>query len=248
MEAEEIVNNWFAEMFQNFQKEVRPQTEDDLIIAGVLFGARKYTRAVLSLLLQKHISPAKALLRILCELYVRFYWCLDVPGDTKDVKQTSHLNFMRWDYLRLLNDKKLLKNLKNSREGDFRQKVQESLEEVHKGIEKYKKLGIKCMPDMACILNTLSSKNDGIGFMYPEIYLNFNRAIHLDRNTFRRLIQYNDDDNKIMCYDDWVEDINRLYKYCLCMSGDIIILIRKYYNLETEKLGNECLSFVSKYT
>ena len=86
MKIDETINKWFEQTFEKFQKEVRPQTENDLVLTGVLFASRKYVRAVLSLLSQKHALPAKALLRCLCELYVKIFWCLNVKGDTEDIK------------------------------------------------------------------------------------------------------------------------------------------------------------------
>ncbi len=84
MRIEELVNKWFDETFEKFQQEVCPSTENDLL-AGVLFVSKKYVRAVLSLLAQKHALPSKALLRVLCELFVKLFWCLNVKGVTEEL-------------------------------------------------------------------------------------------------------------------------------------------------------------------
>lgn len=245
MEIDKTINKWFEQTFEKFQKEVHPSTENDPLIVGVLFAARKYTRAVLSLLSQKHALPAKALLRVLCELFVKVFWCLNVRGDAKDVKQSIHGNFQRWDYSRLIKDKKLLVNLEKSATGDFKSKVRCSLIKADSDVAEYKKRGVKRMPDTASLFVVLSRDESAMSLIYPKIYQNYSRAVHLDRNTFSRLVRYEGD--RIACYDDWDDDINDLYANCLCMACDINMLIRKYYGWPADELRQECLNLTSKY-
>jgi len=245
MEIDETVNNWFGQTFENIQKEVRPVTENDILIVGVLFSARKYTRSVLLLLSQNHALPAKALLRILCELFVKVFWCLNVQDSGKDVKKTIHENFQRWDYSRLLQDKKLLSNLEKYVEGDFRGKVEDALKKADGDVADYKERPIKCIPSTADIFKELSANESIWNILYSEIYQNYSKAVHLDRNTFSRLVQCKND--RIMCYDDWDEDINELYANCLRIACDTNILIRKHYDWPTGELRQECLNLTSKY-
>jgi len=227
---DETINKWFDETFEKFQKEVRPSTENDLFLAGVLFASRKYVRAVLSLLAQKHALPAKASLRILCELYVKIFWCLNVKGDTEEIKFAVHENFQSWDYSRLIEDKKLLMDMEKYATGDFKRDVQLSLEKAVRDLKDYKTRGIKRMESVASLCAELSRDPDkeAMKKIYPEIYRNYSRAVHIDRNTFSRLVRGEGD--RIMCYDDLDDDINALYANCLCMACDINMLIRKYYN------------------
>ncbi len=245
MQIEETINKWFEQTFEKFQKEVHPPTEDDLLLAGVLFTSRKYVRTVLLLLAQKHSLPAKALLRILCELFVKILWCLNVRGDTAEIKQAVHNNFQRWDYLRLIQDKKLLEKLAKSATGDFKIKVQRSLKKADSDFEKYKKRGVKRMPDTASLFEVLSRDESAMNLIYPKVYQNYNRAVHLDRNTFSRLVRHEGD--RIVCYDDWDDDINDLYANCSCMACDINILIRKYFDWPVDAIRQECLNLTSKY-
>lgn len=245
MEIEKTINKWFEQTFEKFQKEVRPSTENDLLLAGVLFAARKYIRAVLSLLLQNHALPAKALLRCLCELFVKVFWCLNVRDDVEDLKQSIHENFQKWDYSRLIQDKKLLEKLEKSATGDFKNKVQCSLKKAYRDIAEYKRRRVKSMPDTASLFVVLSRDESAMNLIYPKIYQNYSRAVHLDRNTFSRLVRYEGD--RIACYDAWDNDINDLYANCLCMACDINMLIRKYYSWPANELRQECLNLTAKY-
>lgn len=247
MRIEKTINKWFEQTFEKFQKEVHPPTENDLFLAGVLFASRKYVRAILSLLIQKHLLPAKALLRCLCELYMKIFWCLNVKGDKEEIKQAIHKNFQSWDYSRLVKDKKLLTDMDKYATGDFKRDVQLSLKKALRGVEEYKSRGIEIMNSVASLCAELSCDRDKevMKRIYPEIYRNYSRAVHLDRNTFSRLVQQKG--GHIMCYDDWDDDINNLYQYCLCIGCDINMLIRKYYGWATEELRQECLNLTSKY-
>jgi len=247
MQLDETIDKWFEQTFEKFQKEVHPPAENDLFLAGVLFASRKYVRAVLLLLSQKHALPAKALLRCQCELFVKTLWCLNVKGDTEVAKQAIHDNFQRWDYSRLIEDKKLLTDMAKYAEGDFKRDLQLSLEKVAKDVEEYKSRGIKMIEKVPFLCAKLSHDRgkEEMERIYPEIYRNYSRAIHLDRNTFSRLVRH--EGERIACYDDWDDDIDNLYANCLCMACDINILIREYYNWPIGKLRREHGALVSKY-
>jgi len=245
MEIDKITDKWFKQTFEKVQEEVNPVTGNDLLIVGVLFAARKYTRAVLLLLSQKHALPAKALLRVLCELFVKIVWCLDIQSNEEDTKERVHMNFQSWDYSRLIQDKRLLTNLEKYTEGDFGGKVQDALKKAANDVADYKERPVKCIPPTADIFKELSVIEPAMNNIYAEIYQNYSRAVHLDRNTFSRLVQYKGD--RIVCYDDWDDDINDLYAKCLCISCDINIVIRKHYNWPADALRNEWLNLTSKH-
>jgi hypothetical protein len=245
METEDTINKWFEETFENIRKQVRPSTEIDHLLAGVLFASRKYTRAVLLLLSQKHVLPAKALLRVLCELFVKVVWCLNFRSSEEDTKQLIHENFQRWDYSRLIQDKKLLENLEKDVEVDFRCEVQGALKKIDEGVVDYKERPVKCIPPTADIFRELSVDENGWKAIYSKVYQNYSRAVHLDRNTFSRLVQHEGD--WITCYDDWDDDINNVYAYCLSVGHDINMLIRKYYGWPMEEMRQEYSDLTSKY-
>jgi hypothetical protein len=245
MEIDKIINRWFQQTFEKIQKELGSSTEKDRLIVGVLLAARKYTQAVLTLLAQKHVLPAKALLRILCELFVKVLWCLNVQGNEEDVKKRIHENFQSWDYSRLIQDKKLLENLEKAIEGDFRGKVQDALKKVDDDVADYKERQVNCILSTADIFRELSIDKSDWKAIYPEVYQNYSRAVHLDRSTFSRLVRYEGD--RIACYDDWDDDINDVYANCLCMACDMNMLIRKYYGCPADELRQECLNLTSKY-
>lgn len=247
MEIDDIINKWFEQTFEKFQKEVRSSTETDRLLAGVLFASRKYVRAVLSLLSQKHALPAKALLRCQCELFMNTFWCLNVKGDTEEIKQAINENFERWDYSRLKADKKLFADMEKYASGDFLRDVQLSLKKLESDVDEYKRLGIRSMPSVACLYAELPRDHDkeDVKRVYAKIYRPYSRAIHLDRNTFSRLVRHEGDG--IACYDDWDDDIHNLYADCLCMVCDINILIRDHYNWPTEELRHEHGALASKY-
>jgi len=172
---------------------------------------------------------------------------LNVKGDTEEIKFAVHENFQSWDYSRLIEDKKLLTDMEKYATGDFKRDVQLSLEKAVRGVKEYETWEIKRMESVSSLCAELSRDHDkeDMKKIYPEIYRNYSRAIHLDRNTFSRLVRGEGDG--IVCYDDWDDDINDLYANCSCMACDINMLIRKYYDWPVDVIRQECLDLTSKY-
>jgi hypothetical protein len=249
MDIERITDKWFEQTFGRVQKDLLPPTEDDLFIVGVLFTARKYTRAALSLLGQMHVLPAKALVRVLCELYVNILWCLNVEGDTKEeITNAVHERFQSWDSYRITKDKKLLADMREYATGDFARDVCQSLKKAEEGVREYETRDIQKMKSVASLCAELSRDSDkeAMKKIYVEMYRNYSRAVHLDRNTFSHLVRYESENDRIACYDDWEEDIGHLYANCLCMACDINMLLRRHYGFPEGNLREECMDLVSK--
>jgi len=76
--VEETINKWFVETNRLMQSNVNVDNFGpiDGLCVCVLQSANDYCNASLLLLNKKHERPAKALLRVLCELSVKLIWCL----------------------------------------------------------------------------------------------------------------------------------------------------------------------------
>ncbi len=247
MEVEQIINKWFEDTFESIQEQVHPQTKLDILLAGVFFAARKYAKATIVLLNNKHITPTKALLRILCELYVKLLWCLSVSSSSNEEKHNQKIyeNFRRWDFSRVCKEKKLLEKLIQSASGGFKKQIQKSLDKAESEINKCKIQSLKCMPDTACIFRLLSDKStekEWETLIYPKIYQNFSSFVHLDTKTFRQLVKYKE--NKIICYDDLNENDDDLLRYCVSMSCDINIMLRNHWGFDASTIQEECKEFL----
>lgn len=247
METEDRVDNWFQTTFERTRECVKPSSEEiDRLILGVLLSAREYTQAVLCLLDRKHGLPAAALLRVLCELYVKIFWCLNAEGDREQVLDAIHLNFQRWDYTRLINDIKLLEQRLKYITGELKAEVDRELRKARRGKKTYDTRQIKKMKDVASLCLELSQDGDteAMPIVYTQVYRKYSRAVHLDKSTFSRIAKHEDD--TIICHDDWDDAVEDLYKNCWCMACDINMLIRHHYGIE-EPLRQEYDKLTSEY-
>jgi hypothetical protein len=245
MEVYQIIDNWFGNTFEQVKENVRPASQLDLFIAGVLFCARKYSKAILVLLNDGHKLPAEALLRVLCELYAKFFWCLNVRADTRIERiRKIHERFRRWDYSRLIQHRKILKNVQSACSGDFRLEIDKAMQEIEKGIETYNRQKLKCMPHTATIFKELPK--DWESEVYPKIYQRFNSAIHLDMKIIRELVKYTEKEKKIICFDDIQGNVQKLLSYCASMACDINRLIRSHYGWDSEQIKIEYESLSCK--
>jgi len=182
----ETINNWFEETFRQIQENAKPVRQLDLLTAGILICAWKYSKVILTLLDSGHKLPAQALLRILCELHIKSYWCLKVPDkDRTDSEKETYERFTRWDYLSFVKQRGVLKRTQEVSSGDFGREVDKALTEVEERIATYKNRKLRCMPDTRGLFEELpQGYNTDV---YPKVYARFSRAVHLDMKTIRDL-------------------------------------------------------------
>lgn len=240
-EVEKTINGWFEKTFQNIQNN-RLRYGLDKLMVGVFLITRKYIRATITLLRDNHIAPSGALLRILCELYVKFLWCLNVPGGLaeKERNQKIYENFRRWDFSRIREQKRLLEKLLPSARGNFVKEIQNSLGKAYKEIAKCKSQHLKCMPDTKGIFRILSKNlrnKEWETIVYPKVYQNFSSFVHLDTKVFRELIKY--EEGHYTCYDDLNVGKYDLLLYCASIACDVNQMVNRHYNWDTLQIQKE---------
>ncbi len=184
----------------------------------VLDGAECYCNAILILLNKNHVFPAMALLRCLCELTVKLMWCLQCPDDT-DKEQNSKTvdeKIRRWEKSTCAQNIKVLEELKSVHPRN--NKIDAQLKKLR---EEKGNLGVKEMPEYVQLLKYLPE--DFGKKVSPELYKNFNKAVHLDTNSLGEIYLHN---NKANINNS---DIIRLKDCCLLFAKIIagVITINK---------------------
>ena len=236
------INKWFEETFTKIQQNVKPPKQLDLLCVAAFLCARKYSRAILLLIDKGHNLPVQALLRVLCELYVKLYWCLNVSDKIyKNGEDEIYRRFRRWDFSRVIQHKKLLKNLQDM--GNTNPDVAAALSELESSSQEYESQGLDPMPEPPYKLFTELS-GDWENLIYPKVYRRFSSAIHSDMRLIREFVKYDKKSGRILCFEDASYKIEELLKCCISMACDINLLIRNYYDFDSGKIQNEYVSIV----
>ncbi|MBN2183304.1 MAG: hypothetical protein JW715_15445 [Sedimentisphaerales bacterium] len=244
MEIDEILDKWFDETFALYQQKVHPPREVDLLIMGVLRYSKHCSVTIFLLLRQQAKLSTMVLLRAYLELYLRFCWCL-INDPTL---QKSHLDkvndrFKRWDYKRLLEHRNLLNRLLEVTKDDSNSGICEAQKKVDDGIKKYKKQGLKCIPDIWQILKELSDTkefqkyHEEILKLYPYLYQRFNKAVHPNMDFIRKMVINTGE--AYICNCDVDEDIKELKLFLLSMSCDINRMMRDFYGWDSAEMQKE---------
>jgi hypothetical protein len=229
------ISEWFDETFAKLK--TSKKDECDLVIAGILLACRKYSLATVDLIKNKHIIPAQALLRILLEIFATTVWCIKPHKPENDKKQQVHNRFMRWDFLRIKEHKKLLDVLNSGQPEHIN-----AIKELEKQINIYQNDGVKCLPPKRTIFEELGK--DWM-LIYAKFYQYYNRAIHLDMNIVRgELVSYDSSKNAILYKYDF-EECDELGDL-LSMSRDINTSIRQFYGWDDKHLKEEYQNIIKK--
>lgn len=184
----------------------------------VLDGAECYCNAIFLLLNKNYMFPAKALMRCLCELAVKFMWCLQCPDDTdkEQDRKTVDEKIRRWEKSTLAQNIKVLEEWKQV--DPQNNKIDDQIKELEK---KKDNMNVKEMPYYTQLLEKLPYKfRREISL---ELYKDFNKAIHLDANSLGEICLHNNKTNVNN------SDISRLKDYCLLLAKNItgVIAINK---------------------
>jgi len=240
IEIDSTVDNWFRESLQL----IKILTGADNLLASVLLCA-KHVISILLLLANNHKLPAQALLRVLCELYVKLVWSLGRPK--KLSKDDIYKRFLRFDYTRVIKHKKILINLAKSYPNSS--DINTSLVKAEESIEYFKNQRVNALPDVAEIFRQVDKAHatkEWTEQIYPKIYQDFSGAIHSDMRILRQFAQY----DKIAPYNDDVEyPIDTLKLHCVSMACDINLVIRDEYEATgeiSEQMQKEYKSIISK--
>jgi hypothetical protein len=236
-EYSDTADKWFNETISNAG--TRPVLDEFLV--AILVVAKKYSEACFTLLENNHILPAKAILRILAELFVKLAWCIDIENkNSKDAERTDKLK--RWAYY---TEKEKLKGLERCLMATA---DKSEIEFIQQGIQK-KQDYLKRFPQ-SIVENEFPSTFDlftkeKIGgfdsstghYFYLKNYFLYNNAVHLDMCSIGNLVKRQNGIKFIVL--DASDDKAKLVKNCLYQAMLIIVLVRKYYKQKIEKVINE---------
>jgi len=232
MDIEKTVNKWFDETDTQMHQKIKGFTSIDGLCACVLQVAKNYSNAIFLLLRNKRELPAKALLRVLCELMVKLSWCLTVPDEqTKNEEETVKEKIQRWEKYTLCNNIRILEKFKDVALGDDKKKIQDSIDKL-KTKQLFSNEKIKEIPKLLDIIGQLPGlfANE----VYPLHYLQFNNAIHLDVTSLVDSYLNTDEFSS-----QHISKGASLKKYCIAHAFHINSLILLNYDCVTTKIENE---------
>ena len=232
LEIDKTTNKWFEETAALMEKHFRTDSQIDMLCAGALNTACNYCNAAFLLLKNSHKMPAKALLRIMCELAAKLVWCLWVPNENKqDTDDVVYEKFQRWQKATLIKNRKMLESLEGTMPNNENAELNNEIARLQKAAA-----GIQLdpMPRAAKIFEELP--NDWVT-IYPVCYKQFNNAVHPDLKTMGDLIKI--ENNKIICLEDSEDDARDLAGYCLDWAYHINYFIRRHYGWNTDEMKGE---------
>ncbi len=233
MEINETINRWFQETEDKLSTRIdknkfRPL--DGLCVA-VHKAARDYCNAIFHLVEKNHLLPAEALLRCLCELFVKLSWCLGVTDGpfTEEESEVVEQKIKQWEKDTLCRN---IKNLKKFKEAAAAVSDKNLEEEIDSGIRKLKQeplLGnneVKRMPKFFDVIKEMPKIFETE--VYPLLYLQFNNAVHMDVTSLVGFYTGEDKNNK----DD-------LIRYCVGHAFHINSVICMNYDIDINSLEDE---------
>jgi len=233
MEVEKTTSRWFDETAAKMEKYFKTNSQIDMLCAGTLKVATNYCNAVFLLLKNGHKMPAKALLRVLCELTAKLVWCLLISNEDKqNADDIIYEKFQRWQKSTYVENKKLLESLREAVPGKQKSELDNKIESLRKNAEQ---INLSPMPKLTKVFEELHG--DWKTKIRPACYMQFNNAIHPDLKAMSDLIKI--EGNKIICLDDSEDSINDLSGFCLDWAYHVNYFIRRHYNWDTKKIDDE---------
>lgn len=205
-------------MFAKTRALIKTENRENAMCMTVLDGAECYCNAILILLNKNYVFPAKALMRCLCELTVKLMWCLQCPDGTDEEqdRKTVDEKIRRWEKSTLAQNIKVWEEWKKV--DPQNNKIDDQIKELKK---KKDNIDVKEMPCYAQLLKELP-------YIFRreislELYMNFNKAVHLDANSLGDICLQNNKTNVNN------SDISRLKDCCLLLAKNItgVIAINK---------------------
>ncbi|HUV63484.1 MAG TPA: DUF5677 domain-containing protein [Sedimentisphaerales bacterium] len=234
------IMKWYEQTHTTMAVARKPRGPLNSEFMGVLLAARKQTEGALTTLANKNILSTHVLLRVLVETHIFLMWALNAPAkDEKTKSEEVYKRFKRWDYARLIKDKKLSENLPQTPE------TESNVEKVNGDIEKYQKEGVKELPNIRQLYEDLGSEWKEL---YARLYMKYCRAVHLNRNVTTDLssLQYEDGEAKAVLYKDDIEPDGDELLVLASISCDINKAIRGFYNWHSDAMQDEYEQLRSK--
>ncbi len=228
-------NRWFEETISNAG--TRPFLDECLV--ATLVVAKKYTKAFFLLLENYHILPAKAMLRILAELFIKVAWCLDVENKNSNDKQVTEKLKMWVCHTETERCKGLEKCLKATKDEHKIAYIKKCILEKEKYLQQFPS-SIKGKGKFPSTFDLFTSEkianlDSKFGYeLYLVNYFLYNNAVHLDMCSIGNLIGKQNGTTFIA--PDASDDNEILARNCLYQVLSIVLLIRKYYKQEVKEM------------
>ncbi len=244
----DTIMKWYDQTFTTFTIAKSERRGADIELSGILLVAKKQTLGALTTLANKHILPTHALLRTLVETYIVLVWALSyLPNDKKPTSDEVYKKLRRWDYTRLMKDKKFLEDLSQT------PKIKSAIGKVKGDIEKLQEKGIKELPNCKQLFRSLGGgdpeKEKECDELYARLYRGYSRAVHLNRNVSQQFVwkQGDSEKPKLLYKDDIEPDGNELW-IMATISCDINKAIRSFYSWQSDAIQNEYEEIKSELT
>jgi len=231
--AANTIMKWYEQTHTTMTVARKPRSPLNSEFMGVLLAARKQAEGALTTLANKNMLSTHALLRVLVETHIFLIWAVNVPANEGKSKSNEvYRRFKRWDYTRLMNDKRLFGNLSENPE------TESNIEKVNGDIGKYEKEGVKELPNIRQLYEGLGSEWKEV---YARIYLKYCRAVHLNRNVTNDLssLKYENGKPIAILYKDDIEPDGDELMNLASISCDINKAIRNFYDWHSDAMQNE---------
>lgn len=199
-------------------------SKEEVLRSCVLDAAKSYSSAILLLLDNNSVWPAKALLRCLFELTARLSWCLRCPDEADKELRSEMIDkkLCRWDKSAMLQDIRILKDFKRT----YPQNAEEIDNQVKKLADEIYDLYVKRMPGYKNLLNEFPNEFEKM--VPPQLYSDLHKAVHLDMNVLSKIYMSGKSD---LSNDN--RDIDELKKLCMFLVKIIEDVTKKDYDLKS---------------
>ncbi|MBN2594021.1 MAG: hypothetical protein JXA81_10975 [Sedimentisphaerales bacterium] len=230
MEIHETISKWHEETQEGIEGKIGPDVcnadEIDKLCLCVIRTSYQYCTVALQLLNDGFEYPAKALMRCLGELNIKFTWSLvGCKNDKNNTSEKVKRRLQRWRKSGCSKGIQLLKEYETVMRPEDKQKHEETLHGLKQHYEELEKANVKNLPDLKNIFEQLGD------FFYekirPNFYSAFNDAVHLDPASMSAI------------FASLPQGRDVLQMYCIGFAYNITSLIRLRYELDTQQIKEE---------
>jgi len=238
MEIDETIYRWF----QNAKTELsggktyyeQHEIDIDSLCLGVVVLVENYAQSVLLLLNKDKILPAKALLRVISDIFIKCKWCLKVLEESE--KEFNN-RFDKWRRYSLSQDKKRMESeisILKEHYDDINLELVGKLEGFVEILEKEGITNSEKLPSMWDIRGVWESQSN---MNFDALYRRFHQIIHPDWMVLQLLQRKNG--QKIFYKADIEENTQDLEKYCLIIVGYLLESIYSVNKLDFSRFEKD---------
>jgi len=227
-----VIGKWGADTISMFEENVKTDRPIDRLCITTLSVCSTYCKAIMTLLEKGWRMPAKALLRVLFEANAKIIWCL-AERQADEPESAVEERIERWAKASLEQDIKLRRDFLDILSGDEKRKLQGSLTKSEATLDQW-----DCDPmpkRFTTILGDIG--NSWKGQFYPQLYRQFNNAVHLDFGSL--CSRARDDGMRVSVTNDSDEPIEALAQYCVVNMHVIFFAIRSNYGWNSDAMNKE---------